>query len=60
MGYPALSVRGAGGKSAMDMASVYIPPGSAIGRSHEDIRDEVLGAMASTAGLRRPPGRGDG
>ena len=34
----------------MDLASVYIPSGSATGRSHEDVRDEVLGAMASTSG----------
>ena len=36
----------------MDMASVYIPPGPAMGWSHEDIRDKVLGTMASTAGHR--------
>jgi len=47
-----LSAQGAGGKSTMDLASVYVPPGPALGRSHEDIRDEVLGAMASTAGHR--------
>ena len=34
----------------MDMASVYIPPGPAMGRRHEDIQDEVLGPMVSTSG----------
>ena len=42
------------GRSTFDLASVYVPPwpSGAEGRSHADIRYDVLGAMDATPGQR--------
>ena len=39
-----------GGSHALQLASVYVPPHPAMGRSKDSIRDEVLGAVAAAAG----------
>ena len=46
-----LSIEAEGGlKSTVDLASVYIPPGEAMGMSKDTIRSGIAGAMESVSG----------
>ena len=48
-----LSVESPGaGKSVFDLASAYVPPQGAPGKTHMAIRDEVLSALEATSGRR--------
>ena len=53
-----LSVESPGaGKSTFDLASAYVPPQGAPGKTHVAIRDEVLGVLDATSGRRPGAGR---
>ena len=48
-----LSVENTGvGKSTFDLASVYVPPQGAMGKSHAAIQEDVLGVLEATQGQK--------